>query len=152
MTPDQPEPPEDQDLAEVFDETMTTRDGRDIAHPDMAQGVFDATARAEDAEESESDDDAESASEDETELDVMLGRDDGVDEEAAPSIDPEDLVSTQDDSPADFESARLPEADEAPSSQRPSQDAKIRREDRLDEGLKETFPASDPVSINPGAD
>jgi hypothetical protein len=25
-------------------------------------------------------------------------------------------------------------------------------EDQLDHGLKETFPASDPVSINPGAD
>ncbi|MGH7016927.1 MAG: hypothetical protein ACRED8_07555, partial [Caulobacteraceae bacterium] len=141
MPPGQPEPPEDQDLAEVFDETMTTRDGRDIAHPDMAQDVFDVTALAEDAEESESDDDAETASEDEAELDVLLGRDDGVDEEAGPSIDPEDLVSTEDDSPADFESARLSEADEAASSRRPSDGGRIRREDRLDEGLKETFPA-----------
>ncbi len=33
-------------------------------------------------------------------------------------------------------------------------DAKTRRETEqdLDEGLEETFPASDPVSINPGAD
>ncbi|HYG26483.1 MAG TPA: hypothetical protein VD906_06225 [Caulobacteraceae bacterium] len=33
-------------------------------------------------------------------------------------------------------------------------DAKDRKETdhELDEGLKETFPASDPVSINPGAD
>lgn len=30
--------------------------------------------------------------------------------------------------------------------------SKLDKEKQLDHGLKETFPASDPVSINPGAD
>jgi len=30
--------------------------------------------------------------------------------------------------------------------------ARHAREARLDEGLEETFPASDPVAVNPGAD
>ena len=33
------------------------------------------------------------------------------------------------------------------------EDNRVRKEEKkLDHGLKETFPASDPVSINPGAD
>ncbi len=37
-------------------------------------------------------------------------------------------------------------------SEKIGQDADPHVDHQLDKGLKETFPASDPVSINPGAD
>jgi len=52
-----------------------------------------------------------------------------------------------------------PRADDAPKSddddalsQMEKKDGRSQTERELDHGLKETFPASDPVSINPGAD
>ena len=42
---------DEQDLAEVFDETNITEDGDDIAHPDMAPNVFDVTRDDEDADD-----------------------------------------------------------------------------------------------------
>ena len=44
-----------------------------------------------------------------------------------------------------------PEDDEARIAEAEHKDRRA-RERELDHGLKETFPASDPVSINPGAD
>ena len=85
---------EDQDGAEVLDETNLTEDGRDIANADDLPPVYDATTR----------------------------REDSVDDD---SPDPADRVEDERD----------------PHTER-----------QLDKGLKETFPASDPVSINPGAD
>lgn len=49
------------------------------------------------------------------------------------SVDPAHLAGEHDDKP------------KAPPS-------KLDTDHQLDHGLKETFPASDPVSINPGAD
>jgi hypothetical protein len=43
------------------------------------------------------------------------------------------------------------EEDEAEDAN-PLPPSKLDKEKQLDHGLKETFPASDPVSINPGAD
>jgi len=54
-------------------------------------------------------------------------------------------VPTDADKPDDHEPAAEP--DEAVN---PDADPHVDRQ--LDKGLKETFPASDPVSINPGAD
>jgi hypothetical protein len=51
-----------------------------------------------------------------------------------------------------------PRADDAPPEnddaldQMEKKDGRSQTERELDHGLKETFPASDPVSINPGAD
>jgi len=46
--------------------------------------------------------------------------------------------------------------EERPADKRPEEnvadDADKHTDRQLDKGLKETFPASDPVSINPGAD
>jgi len=70
-----------QDQAEVFDETNITRDGDDIAHPDMARDVFDVTREDEDSEPLEAggaDFDPDLA--DEAELEFELELDDGVDE------------------------------------------------------------------------
>ncbi|MHB8529046.1 MAG: hypothetical protein ACYC8V_05985 [Caulobacteraceae bacterium] len=163
MTPDVNEDADSQDLAEVFDETNITSDGRDIAHPDMAPDVFDVTMAAGDDDDDEAVDDGdfEPDEADETEIDRMLARDDGIDEPNPPTIDDEALVASDDDSSADFESTVLSDDQTAELGYRdrpgraPSQPSPPRQrlvDDRLDEGLEETFPASDPVSINPGAD
>ncbi|MGI8839210.1 MAG: primosomal protein [Caulobacteraceae bacterium] len=146
MTDDRDDAPDAQDQAEVFDETNLTRDGEDIAHPDMARDVFDVTAEDEDSdpvEIGEGDFDPDLA--DEAELEGELDLDDGVDEARALPGDA-DLVSTDDAAPADYEGGD-PAVEDAPA---PDKEPKVER--RLDEGLGETFPASDPVSINPGAD
>lgn len=49
------------------------------------------------------------------------------------------------ETPDDVEDAAEEEDPKAPKS-------KLSEEAKLDHGLKETFPASDPVSINPGSD
>lgn len=161
---------ESQDLAEVFDETNTTPDGEMIAEPDLAPYVLDVTAADDDADDDELDTEVEDAADfaadqiDETELDRMLGRDDGIDdddregEDAALNFDDEgDLVSTEDETASDYQGERFVTAKaRGKSSDRvvgvpvihPSRSV----EERLDEGLAESFPASDPVSINSGAD
>lgn len=51
---------------------------------------------------------------------------------------------------------RTKPGDAKPADKRPEEDvaddADKHTDRQLDKGLKETFPASDPVSINPGAD
>ena len=144
-----------QDQAEVFDETNITRDGDDIAHPDMARDVFDVTREDEDsdpAEIGEGEFDPDLA--DEAELEGELDQDDGVDE-ARVLPDDADLVATDDAAPADYEADDLSDEDLRAlgydDDRKPAEhDWAVER--RLDEGLKETFPASDPVSINAGAD
>jgi len=137
-----------QDQAEVFDETNITRDGDDIAHPDMARDVFDVTREDEDSEPLEAggaDFDPDLA--DEAELEFELELDDGVDEPRV-LADDADLVANDDASPADYEADNLSDED----LRGLGYDDETPTERRLDEGLKETFPASDPVAINPGAD
>ncbi len=127
---------DEQDLAETFDETNSTEDGVDIAHADMAPDVFDVTSADEDAEEDETpDEDFDPDRATDNELDELLERDDGVDDDARASADNADRVSTEDSGPAAFEAGDGTD-----------------EEQRLDEGLEETFPASDPVSTDPGAD
>ena len=137
-----------QDQAEIFDETNITRDGDDIAHPDMARDVFDVTREDEDSEPLEAggaDFDPDLA--DEAELEFELELDDGVDEPRV-LADDADLVANDDASPADYEADNLSDED----LRGVGYDDETPTERRLDEGLKETFPASDPVAINPGAD
>ncbi len=142
-----------QDLAEVFDETNITEDGEDIAHPDMERDVFDVVTAADDADDEtfndEDDDDFDPDEADETELETMLEADDGVDSPRNTGRDEADLVTATDESPADFETDRNSGDDAEPAAtDRPSP----REQRELDHGLEETFPASDPVSISPGAD
>jgi hypothetical protein len=146
---------DEQDLAEVFDETNITEDGEDIAHPDMAPNLFDVTREDEDSDEDEDlgeDFDPDTASDDE--LDRMLERDDGVDDDEPVGPDDADRVTTENDESADFEPSSLSQGDLEDLGYATAPRALTTgstREARLDEGLEETFPASDPVSINPGA-
>jgi hypothetical protein len=94
-----------QDLAEVFDETNITRDGDDIAHPDMAPGLFDVTSAEDDADEDEAEDvdDFDPDTVDEAELEAMFEEDDGVDEVEDIDAGDMDRVSSDDPSPADYQ-------------------------------------------------
>ena len=142
-----------QDLAEVFDETNTTEDGFDIADPDMARDVYDVTTAEDDDDEDqpEDPDDFDPDQLDEAEREEMLEEDDGVDSPRVLPIDEADLVPAgsspfaEDDLTAD----ELP-SDEAPSGERPNRGRDI--DARLDEALKETFPASDPFDVTRSPD
>lgn len=141
-----------QDQAEIFDETQTTRDGDDIAQPDVARDVYDVTRDGSDSDEDEANDedfDPDEASDDD--LDVMLERDDGVDEPGGIGPDDAARVTTEDTSPADYEPDDLSDDDVKAlgyrDEPRPAEpDPHVERQ--LDHGLEETFPASDPVSID----
>ena len=140
---------DEQDVAEIFDEENITEDGVDIAHPDMERDVYDVTTAEDDADDDEfgdeDDDDFDPDDVDEAELETMLEEDDGIDSARELGRDDEDLVTATDESPADFQGGDDAEEDEdSPPS--------AREQRELDHGLEETFPASDPVSINPGAD
>ena len=147
---------DDQDLAEIFDETNLTEDGVDIAHPDMAPNLFDVTSEDEDSDEDSDngeDFDPDSASDDE--LDRMLERDDGIGDDEPVGPNDADRVTTEDEESADYESTTLADEDltelsYAPHQTRDSARPKVDR--RLDVGLEDTFPASDPLAVNPGAD
>jgi hypothetical protein len=143
-----------QDQAEIFDETNITRDGDDIAHPDMARDVFDVTVDDEDSEPFDTGgDDFDPDLADEAELEAELAPDDGVDEVREPSADDADRVTTDDARPADYEADDLSDEDVAALGYIDEPGPNDRQVERaLDEGLDETFPASDPVSISPGAD
>jgi len=101
-----------QDQAETFDETNLTRDGEDIAHPDMARDVADYTAAPEDSDEDEAaDEDFDADDVDEAQIDLMLERDDGVDEPRSFAADDADRVASDDVTAADFESSRVSDED-----------------------------------------
>jgi hypothetical protein len=147
---------DEQDTAEIFDEENITEDGVDIAHPDMERDVYDVTTAEDDADDDEfgddNDDDFDPDEVDETELETMLEEDDGIDSPRSLSRDDADLVTATDESPADFQGGgdAVEDDDEAQAVTNSPPSAREQRE--LDHGLEETFPASDPVSINPGAD
>ena len=145
-----------QDLAEVFDEENITEDGFDIATSDMQRDVFDATSVDEDANEAlEPQDDFDPDQADEAELEEIVMAEEDLDEPRSFARDDADLVSTDDLSAADMESGDFADEDvealggeESPSSAR----LESRADRERDIGLEETFPASDPIPINPGAD
>lgn len=145
-----------QDLAEVFDETNTTADGDDIANPDMAPNVYDVTYEDGDSDESEARDedfDVDLATDDE--LDELLDRDDGVDDDEAVGPDDEDRVTTEDEDSADYEADDLSDAALARSGyevQSPRATRRAAEDARLDESLEDSFPASDPVSMTRAGD
>jgi hypothetical protein len=145
-----------QDLAEVFDEENITEDGFDIATSDMQRDVFDATSTDEDANEAlEPQDDFDPDQADEAELEEIVMAEEDLDEPRSFARDDADLVSTDDLSTADLEAGDFSDEDaEALGDDDSPGPARLEsRADReRDVGLEETFPASDPIPINPGAD
>jgi hypothetical protein len=112
---------DDQDGAEVLDETNLTEDGEDIANFDELDDVLDVTQAEGDEDEDEEDIDALLDDEDFGDIDDELEgeRDDeGLDVEREPlsaiagdDENVEDSISDDDDSTADFESTELAEDD-----------------------------------------
>lgn len=140
---------EGQDQAEVFDEENITEDGRDIATSDLQRDVFDVTSADEDATEALApDDDFDLDEADEAELEEIVMAEEDLDEPRSFGRDRADLVASDDLSPADFESASL--ADDEIEALGDADEST--GEATIDRRLQDTFPASDPVSINPGAD
>ena len=66
------------------------------------------------------------------------------------SDNPESLIMA--DQPRSFEPSEKPDETVSTDEKPKAPPSKLSTERQLDHGLKETFPASDPVSINPGAD
>jgi hypothetical protein len=149
---------DDQDRAEVLDETNLTDDGAELANFDDIDDVYDVTTA-----DGDEDDDDDEFDEDEPvdDDDLEAERDDeGLDIEreplAASADDEEDDMNDIPTSgqPTRFESDHLSDEEiKALGYSEEEQDESGSHVDKqLDKGLKETFPASDPVSINPGAD
>lgn len=149
MTPQTDFETEAQDRAEILDETNLTEDGEALANFDEIPDVFDATA-AEDDDDLDEDDDEAFEDDDVEAIDDELdaARDDeGLDirrEPLAADNSTPGGVPTDAEKPSDLEGGARPE--DVDEERDPHTDR------QLDKGLKETFPASDPVSINPGAD
>ncbi|MGR4865672.1 primosomal protein [Caulobacter sp. LARHSG274] len=113
---------DDQDGAEVLDETNLTDDGQDIANFDEIDDVYDATRANGDDEEDEDaeyDDDLDDQDLDDISEDLQGERDDeGLDIEREPlspvTGDEEDIeaaISDDDADTADFESTQLADDD-----------------------------------------
>jgi hypothetical protein len=133
---------EGQDQAEVFDEENITPDGRDIATSDMERDVYDVTSADEDAHEALApDDDFDPDAADEAELEEIVRAEEDLDEPRSFRRDDADLVASDDVRPADFEAGSL--ADDEGLDALDAQ---------LDEALKDTFPASDPVAVSRRSD
>lgn len=138
-----------QDRAEVLDETNLTEDGEDLANFDEIEDVFDATSAEDDddLDEDEEDDD-EDLDPEAVDDELRAARDDeGLDRdlETLSLSEEDDGGVANDDTPEALEGGDEPAEDV-------EDDADPHVDRQLDKGLKETFPASDPVSINPGAD
>ena len=103
--PDLEQDSDSQDMAEIFDETNTTEDGVDIAHPDMASPLYDVTTAEDDADDDQPTDQDEYDVEelDESERELMFEEDDGIDTTRPAPRDPMDLISDETDSPADLQ-------------------------------------------------
>lgn len=144
---------EAQDRAEVLDETNLTEDGEDIANFDEIEDVFDATAAEDDDDDDDDEDDEDfdpDADPDAIDDELSAARDDegddiGREELSLATTDEDDGGIANDDTPEALEGEDEPAEDVEDEA-----DPHVDRQ--LDKGLKETFPASDPVSINPGAD
>jgi len=150
MTPQTDFEYEAQDRAEVLDETNLTEDGGEIANFDEIEDVYDATTAEDDDDDFEEDDDDDDLDPEAVDEELRAARDDeGLDIEREPltlaTEDDEDGGVANDDTPEALEGGDEPAEDVDDEA-----DKHVDRQ--LDKGLKETFPASDPVSINPGAD
>jgi hypothetical protein len=155
-----------QDSAEVFDETNLTKDGRKLANFDTIPEVRDFTAASDDDDLDDEDLELDEADFDDEAVDqdgLEAARDD---EGLRRALGPANDVDTDDAQPDDYQADSLSgdpgegddtspqevpdDGDHTPEEQPMEADEHVDKQ--LDKGLKETFPASDPVSINPGAD
>jgi hypothetical protein len=142
-----------QDQAETFDETNITPDGDDIATSDMEPDVFDVTSESQDADLDDvlqPEDEADPDQMDEVEYEEVVMGEDDLDQPETPKPDNAARVPDDDTEPRDFETEDLSQEDIAALG---ADDAEAEGPDPhldalLDEGLAETFPASDPVSIS----
>jgi len=151
---------EAQDRAETLDETNLTEDGEDIANFDDIPDVYDATTADGDNDDGEDIEDLGMDDDDFDDVDQLTENserdDEGMDIDLEPlaahnrtSDNPETNMSEQ---PRSFEPAS-PKPEEVADNDAPkAPPSKLSTDKQLDHGLKETFPASDPVSINPGSD
>jgi hypothetical protein len=156
---------EAQDRAETLDETNLTEDGEDIANFDEIPDVYDAvTAQGDEDDDVAEDADDLSIDDDLEDLDTTNDNDERDDEGQDIDLEPLAAHNRTSDNPEDFTMGEQPRSFE-PSAQtdqaaaetdtdetKKAPPSKLSTERQLDHGLKETFPASDPVSINPGAD
>jgi hypothetical protein len=154
---------EAQDRAETLDETNLTEDGDDIANFDEIPEVYDAVT-ADGDEDDDVAEDADDLSIDDDELDDLVTTNDNERDDEGQDIDLEPLAAhnrtsdnpeniTMGEQPRSFEPSEKADQAAANNDETPkAPPSKLSTERQLDHGLKETFPASDPVSINPGAD
>jgi len=176
MTADPDAPGDGQDLAETFDETNITRDGDDIASSDLQRDVLDVTTIAADAADDDRDAEADwndsldaPAFPERGDLDpdeareegsaLLAERNDAVGEPRSFAADntarikdgedlqPSDLEPGSDEN-LDVETLGYDEDGRAAGAEAPDEHV----EDLLDDGLKGTFPASDPVSVSRSSD
>jgi hypothetical protein len=149
-----PDDVEGQDLAEVFDETNITRDGDDIATSDQQRDVFDVVTAQDDADPDEAlaaADDFDPDTLDEAEYEQIVLADEDLDQPRTFAGDDSERVRDGDLSPADLESDALDDDELADlGDAEPALGAAL--DERLDEALEETFPASDPLAVSPRAD
>ena len=139
--------PDEQDLAEVFDEENITEDGFDIATSDLQRDVFDVTSADEDANEALApDDDFDPDQADEAELEEIVMAEEDLDEPRSFARNNADLVATDDLSIADMEPTDLAEEDiaeediEVPDAAAGPSRRESRADRERDIGLEETFP------------
>ncbi|HYE47797.1 MAG TPA: primosomal protein [Caulobacter sp.] len=151
-----------QDRAEVLDETNLTADGRNIANFDEVSDVYDATSAADDSDIDDLDPEREDEDFQAAEFDdgdLTEDRDDtglrAAPEDRSFAFD-EDRVGTDQERSRNYEASGGTGDEEDATQVDPGEAAPDEKDEhvdkQLDKGLKETFPASDPVSINPGAD
>lgn len=157
--------PDDQDQAEAFDsDNLLSDDSDEMPTSDMQRDLLDVTSAVGDANDfqAEDADDFDPDAVDEEEFEMLVEEDDGIDSSRTLPRDDADLVmSDADDTPAGSEGpmddvvddyADDDEADGEESEAEARGDPTQPTERALDEGVEETFPASDPVSVSPGAD
>lgn len=128
-----------QDRAETLDETHLTEDGRAIANFDEMADVFDATS-------ADDDDDLEGDEDDDLDPDEIAATLESARDDEGLDI-PRDPAALSGGRTEEDQSGNAPDP-----AEKVDDEADPHVDKQLDKGLKETFPASDPVSINPGAD
>jgi hypothetical protein len=151
-----------QDRAEVLDETNLTEDGGNIANFDDISDVYDATSASGDADIDDLDPERDEAEFETAEFDDLAEERDDAGLRAAPEdrsfASDADRVSGEQEQTRNYEASdgAGDDADKPGRPHDPGEDAPDEKDEQvdkqLDKGLKETFPASDPVPINPGAD
>jgi len=162
-----------QDLAEVFDETHLDEDAAEVSTFEDLPDVYDATAalgdgrdlaamdgaelepEALDDEDLEEDEDLDDSIHNDLEDDPEDDDIDDEDEDAEDAVDQLEPDEVDVETVADVDQVTRPGGEDVQAmghkkgeKPRPkTKAASAHQEDLLDEGIEETFPASDPVSV-----